>query len=61
MERKVIPDEWSNEDCRMFLQQLFDEDLDQEAEAILKEVNSDPDLQHVRAPEGLFEKIMAMV
>lgn len=40
------------------LDNMTEEELIAEMEAILEEVNNDPTLQNVQVPEGMYEQIM---
>lgn len=43
------------------LDNMTEEELIAEMEAILEEVNNDPTLQNVQVPEGMYEQIMASI
>lgn len=41
--------------------EIFDEQMEKEAKAIMEEVNSDPELKDVQAPPGMYDEIMKMI
>ncbi|MBQ4560400.1 MAG: hypothetical protein IJA54_08795, partial [Tyzzerella sp.] len=46
-----------NDEWRKFIQ----EEMEREAELIMQEVNSDPAMKDVKAPEGMYESLMEQI
>ena len=41
--------------------EIIDREMDREAERIMDEVNSDPTLRDVQAPEGMYDEVMKQI